>query len=202
LFVRHNFYRFEASFPKWTSSFEFNIKISCKAILNIIYIFWTSGSLDEARRVGIDTYRGDIYNVIDRLKNASLPYKGTILKIDGHKPLFDPAEAQKLVREHMAGGYDYSYNGHYDGCLIFDDDTSVLPPYNVLDKILKAYVEEDRGSDEMVKMGFERSTVVKVLKMVDKSEYKRRQSPPGIKITPKAFGRDRRMPITNKYGVI
>ncbi|MFA4982127.1 MAG: NAD+ synthase, partial [Candidatus Omnitrophota bacterium] len=60
-------------------------------------------------------------------------------------------------------------------------------------------VEEDKGSDEIVSMGFEKGLVNKVLSMVDKSEYKRRQSPPGIKITPKAFGKDRRMPITNKY---
>lgn len=81
-------------------------------------------------------------------------------------------------------------------------DRDTLPPYGMLDKILKAYIEEDKGLNEIVKAGFERPTVLKVLKMVDRSEYKRRQSPPGIKITPKAFGRDRRMPITNKYNVV
>ena len=78
-------------------------------------------------------------------------------------------------------------------------DQDTLPPYDLLDQILKEYVEEDKGYDEIVKMGFNKDTVTKVLNMVDKSEYKRRQSPPGIKITPKAFGRDRRMPITNKF---
>ena len=78
-------------------------------------------------------------------------------------------------------------------------DADTLPPYELLDPILKEYVEEDKGYDEIVAMGFDKDVVSRVLTMVDKSEYKRRQSPPGIKITPKAFGRDRRMPITNKY---
>ena len=78
-------------------------------------------------------------------------------------------------------------------------DQDTLPPYDILDTILKEYVEEDKGYDEIVKMRFNKDIVTKVLNMVDRSEYKRRQSPPGIKITPKAFGRDRRMPITNKY---
>jgi NAD+ synthase (glutamine-hydrolysing) len=78
-----------------------------------------------------------------------------------------------------------------------DEDT--LPPYAVLDPILKAYVEEDRSLDEIVAMGFDRAVVAKVMGMVDRSEYKRRQSPIGIKITHRAFGKDRRMPVTNKY---
>ncbi len=78
-------------------------------------------------------------------------------------------------------------------------DSDTLPVYETLDPILKEYIEEDSDLNKIVKMGFDRGTVLRVSNMVDKSEYKRRQSPPGIKITPKAFGRDRRMPITNKY---
>jgi len=78
-----------------------------------------------------------------------------------------------------------------------DEDT--LPPYKVLDPILKAYIEEDKGIEEIVEMGFDRKIVEQVVRMVDSSEYKRRQAPPGIKITPRAFGKDRRMPITNRY---
>ncbi|MFQ5442470.1 MAG: NAD+ synthase [Thermodesulfobacteriota bacterium] len=78
-------------------------------------------------------------------------------------------------------------------------DQDVLPPYDVLDSILKAYVEEDRSFEEIKEMGFKAAVVKKVMKMVDKSEYKRRQAPPGVKITPRAFGKDRRMPITNGY---
>jgi NAD+ synthase (glutamine-hydrolysing) len=78
-----------------------------------------------------------------------------------------------------------------------DEDT--LPPYAILDPILKAYVEEDRAPEEIVEMGFDRQTVAQVITMVDRSEYKRRQAPVGIKITHRAFGKDRRMPITNRY---
>lgn len=78
-----------------------------------------------------------------------------------------------------------------------DEDT--LPPYAVLDPILRAYVEEDRSPEEIVGMGFDRPTVARVITMVDRSEYKRRQAPIGIKITHRAFGKDRRMPITNRY---
>jgi NAD+ synthase (glutamine-hydrolysing) len=78
-------------------------------------------------------------------------------------------------------------------------DSDTLPVYETLDPILKAYIEDDRDLHKIVSLGFDKGTVSRVAKMVDKSEYKRRQSPPGIKITPKAFGRDRRMPITNKY---
>ncbi|MCM8764092.1 MAG: NAD+ synthase [Candidatus Omnitrophica bacterium] len=78
-------------------------------------------------------------------------------------------------------------------------DTDSLPPYETLDRILKMYIEQDRSADEIIKAGFDRKLVENVVKMVDRSEYKRRQSPPGIKITPRSFGKDRRMPITNKY---
>ena len=78
-------------------------------------------------------------------------------------------------------------------------DTDTLPPYNILDPILHAYVEEDRSFKEIVAMGFKEDTVAKVISMVDHSEYKRRQAPPGIKITPRAFGKDWRVPITNRY---
>jgi NAD+ synthase (glutamine-hydrolysing) len=79
-------------------------------------------------------------------------------------------------------------------------DQDTLPPYVLLDEILKAYVEEDKGLEEIVAAGFSRRVVKKVIRMVDLSEYKRRQAPPGIKITPRALGKDRRMPITNGYG--
>jgi NAD+ synthase (glutamine-hydrolysing) len=78
-------------------------------------------------------------------------------------------------------------------------DTDTLPPYETLDPILKAYVEEDEDPARIIRAGYDPETVNRVIKMVDMSEYKRRQSPPGIRITPKAFGKDRRVPITNKY---
>jgi len=78
-------------------------------------------------------------------------------------------------------------------------DTDTLPPYDILDPILKAYVEDDLAIDQITDMGFGRDTVTKIARMVDRSEYKRRQTAPGIKITPRDFGRDRRLPITNKF---
>jgi len=78
-------------------------------------------------------------------------------------------------------------------------DQDTLPPYPVLDGILHAYVEEDRSLDQIVALGYDRATAIEVIRMVDRSEYKRRQAPPGVKITPRAFGKDRRLPITNRY---
>ena len=80
-------------------------------------------------------------------------------------------------------------------------DTDSLPPYDVLDPIIEAYVEEDLDADAIVARGFDRATVERVMRMIDRAEYKRRQAAPGVKITPKAFGRDRRLPITNRYGL-
>ena len=78
-------------------------------------------------------------------------------------------------------------------------DQDTLPPYDVLDDILQAYIEMDKGREEIIQMGFDPVLVNRVAGMVDRNEYKRRQAAPGLKITPKAFGRDRRMPITNRY---
>ncbi len=79
-------------------------------------------------------------------------------------------------------------------------DSDSLPDYDLLDRILEAYVEGDKGRDEMVAAGMPGEIVDEVVRLVDRSEYKRRQAAPGIRITPKAFGRDRRLPITNRFG--
>jgi NAD+ synthase (glutamine-hydrolysing) len=78
-------------------------------------------------------------------------------------------------------------------------DEDSLPPYRLLDPILRAYVEEDRDFDQIVALGFAPEVVRRTLALVDHSEYKRRQAPPGIKITTRAFGRDRRLPLTSAY---
>ena len=77
-------------------------------------------------------------------------------------------------------------------------DTDSLPPYSVLDPILKAYVEDDASLQDIIALGYDEELVTRVIRTVDINEYKRRQAPPGIKITPRAFGRDRRLPITNQ----
>ncbi|PAM99124.1 NAD+ synthase [Streptomyces sp. Alain-F2R5] len=78
-------------------------------------------------------------------------------------------------------------------------DTDSLPDYPVLDAILELYVDRDRGADEIVAAGYDRELVTKTLRMVDTAEYKRRQYPPGTKISPKGFGKDRRLPVTNRW---
>ncbi|MBK5218313.1 MAG: NAD(+) synthase [Thermoleophilia bacterium] len=79
-------------------------------------------------------------------------------------------------------------------------DSDSLPPYELLDRILEAYVERDQGREEMIAAGMPAETVDDVIRLVDRSEYKRRQAAPGIRITPRAFGKDRRLPITNRFG--
>ena len=79
----------------------------------------------------------------------------------------------------------------------FDADS--LPPYEVLDPIIEGYVEGDRSADELVAAGHDAETVRRVVRMIDRNEYKRRQAPPGVRVSPKAFGRDRRLPITNRW---
>jgi NAD+ synthase (glutamine-hydrolysing) len=78
-----------------------------------------------------------------------------------------------------------------------DDDS--LPPYPVLDAIIEGYVEEDLGREQLIARGLPAEDVDRVIRLIDLAEYKRRQSPPGIKITSRAFGRDRRVPITNRF---
>ena len=79
------------------------------------------------------------------------------------------------------------------------DDES-LPPYDVLDAILEGYVEQDLDAEELIGRGLPEDDVRRVIRLVDLAEYKRRQAPPGVRISTKAFGRDRRLPITNRWG--
>jgi NAD+ synthase (glutamine-hydrolysing) len=78
-------------------------------------------------------------------------------------------------------------------------DEDSLPPYAALDRVLEAYVEQDRSREELSADGFDADVVERALALIDRAEYKRRQAPPGVRLTPKAFGRDRRTPITNRW---
>ena len=78
-------------------------------------------------------------------------------------------------------------------------DEDSLPPYSILDKIVMLYVEEDKSPEQIAAHGIDINLAKKIVELIDKNEYKRRQSPPGIKITPRAFGKDRRVPVTNMY---
>jgi NAD+ synthase (glutamine-hydrolysing) len=78
-------------------------------------------------------------------------------------------------------------------------DSDSLPDYDLLDKILEGCVELDKSAQQLINSGLPKEDVLRTITLVDRNEYKRRQSPPGVKITPKAFGKDRRLPITNRY---
>jgi NAD+ synthase (glutamine-hydrolysing) len=78
-------------------------------------------------------------------------------------------------------------------------DEDSLPPYAELDRVLEAYIEEDRSRSELLEDGYPPDVVERALAMIDRAEYKRRQAPPGVKLRPKAFGRDRRTPVTNGW---
>lgn len=78
-------------------------------------------------------------------------------------------------------------------------DTDSLPEYDILDGILAAYIEEEYSLAEIIALGYDQETVRRIIRLVDLNEYKRRQAPPGPKVTSKAFGKDRRLPITNRY---
>ncbi|MBN2098956.1 MAG: NAD(+) synthase, partial [Dehalococcoidia bacterium] len=81
-------------------------------------------------------------------------------------------------------------------------DSDSLPVYDLLDRVITTYAEEDKSVEQIVAMGITRDVVERTVRLIDSSEYKRRQAPPGIKITPRAFGRDRRLPITNQFNAV
>ena len=78
-------------------------------------------------------------------------------------------------------------------------DEDSLPPYSELDRVLAAYVQEDRSREELSADGFDPEVIDRAVELIDRAEYKRRQAPPGVRLTPKAFGRDRRTPLTNRW---
>ncbi|MCX5804034.1 MAG: NAD+ synthase [Proteobacteria bacterium] len=148
------------------------------------WLVLTTGNKSEMS-VGYATLYGDMAGGFAVIKDVP---KTLVYKLAIHRNTSNPVIPERvLIKEPTA---ELRPN---------QKDKDTLPPYDALDPILKAYIEEDKNLEEIVSFTQQKETVDKVLSMVDKSEYKRRQSPPGIKITPKAFGRDRRMPITNKY---
>jgi NAD+ synthase (glutamine-hydrolysing) len=148
------------------------------------WLVLTTGNKSEMS-VGYATLYGDMAGGLAVIKDVP---KTLVYKLAIHRNTSNPVIPERVLIKEPTAELKPDQK---------DKDT--LPPYDALDPILKAYIEEDRNLEEIVSFTKQRETVNKVLNMVDKSEYKRRQSPPGIKITPKAFGRDRRMPITNKY---
>jgi NAD+ synthase (glutamine-hydrolysing) len=150
------------------------------------WLVLTTGNKSEMS-VGYATLYGDMAGGFAVLKDV---FKGDVYRLVRWR---NESEGRELVPSSVldrAPSAELRYEQR-------DEDS--LPPYDVLDPILEAYVEQDLDSDEIVRQGFERDDVDKVIRLVDLAEYKRRQAPPGVRVSSKAFGRDRRLPITNRF---
>jgi NAD+ synthase (glutamine-hydrolysing) len=137
--------------------------------------------------VGYSTLYGDMAGGFALLKDV---YKTDVFRLSRH---LNERAGRELIPETII---DRAPSAELRADQLDEDS---LPPYPALDKVLQAYVEEDRSRDELMMDGFDRGTVERALALIDRAEYKRRQAPPGVKLRPKAFGRDRRTPITNRW---
>ena len=149
------------------------------------WLVLTTGNKSEMS-VGYATLYGDMAGGFGVLKDV---YKTTVYDLSqwrnkqGPRPIIPPSTIQRAPSAELRPDQK-------------DEDS--LPPYEVLDRILEAYVERDETVQEMVERGYAEQVVHDVVRMVDRSEYKRRQAPPGVKITQRAFGKDRRLPVTKR----
>jgi len=148
------------------------------------WLVLTTGNKSETS-VGYSTLYGDTAGGFAPLKDV---YKMQVYELSRWRNARSPAIPERTLSR--APSAELRAN---------QTDQDSLPPYEVLDAILREYVEEDRSITEIARMGHDEALVRQVARMVDQAEYKRRQSPPGIKITPRAFGKDRRLPITNRW---
>jgi len=148
------------------------------------YIVLSTGNKSELA-TGYGTLYGDISGGYSVLKDIT---KTTVYELCRYRNSLGPAIPERVMTKAPSAELKPDQK-----------DTDSLPPYDVLDPILIGYVEEDLSPEELVAAGHDSKTVGRVIQLVDRSEYKRRQAPPGVKITPRAFGRDRRMPIVNRY---
>ncbi|HWF49334.1 MAG TPA: NAD+ synthase [Solirubrobacteraceae bacterium] len=150
------------------------------------WLVLTTGNKSEMS-VGYTTLYGDAAGGFAVIKDVS---KTRVYQLARHRNLRIPAPIPPSIID-RAPSAELRHEQR-------DDDS--LPPYSVLDPILDGYIENDLGREQLILRGFDPAAVDRVIKLVDRAEYKRRQAPPGIKISVKAFGRDRRVPITNRYG--
>jgi len=148
------------------------------------YIVLTTGNKSEIA-TGYCTLYGDMAGGFAVLKDI---FKTTVYELSRYRNSLGPAIPKRILSKAPSAELKPGQK-----------DQDSLPPYEELDPILRGYVEDDLTPDELIAAGHRPETVARVIQLVDRSEYKRRQSPPGVKITPRAFGRDRRMPITNRY---
>jgi NAD+ synthase (glutamine-hydrolysing) len=148
------------------------------------YIVLSTGNKSELA-TGYGTLYGDMAGGYAVLKDIT---KTTVYELCRYRNSLSPAIPERVLTKAPSAELKPGQK-----------DTDSLPPYNELDPILRGYIEEDLSPEELVAAGHNAETVARVIKLVDRSEYKRRQAPPGVKITPRAFGRDRRLPIVNRY---
>ncbi|MGI5837590.1 MAG: NAD+ synthase [Chloroflexota bacterium] len=148
------------------------------------YLVLTTGNKSEMA-TGYSTLYGDMAGGLAVIKDVT---KTLVYKLSEYRNSLSPVIPESVIVKEPSAELRPNQR-----------DVDSLPPYPVLDAILEAYVEEDRSLEEILSMGYPEETVRRVVRMVDRSEYKRRQAPPGVKVTSRAFGRDRRLPITNRY---
>jgi NAD+ synthase (glutamine-hydrolysing) len=148
------------------------------------YIVLSTGNKSELA-TGYGTLYGDIAGGYAVLKDIT---KTAVYELCRYRNTLGPAIPERVMTKPPSAELKEGQK-----------DTDSLPPYEELDPILIGYIEDDLSPEELVAAGHRAATVARVTQLVDRSEYKRRQAPPGVKITPKAFGRDRRMPIVNRY---
>ncbi|TMG62939.1 MAG: NAD+ synthase [Chloroflexi bacterium] len=148
------------------------------------YIVLSTGNKSELA-TGYGTLYGDIAGGYAVLKDIT---KTTVYELCRYRNTLGPAIPERVMTKPPSAELKPGQR-----------DTDSLPPYDQLDPILIGYIEDDLSPEELVAAGHKPETVARVIQLVDRSEYKRRQAPPGVKITERAFGRDRRMPIVNRY---
>jgi NAD+ synthase (glutamine-hydrolysing) len=148
------------------------------------YIVLSTGNKSELA-TGYGTLYGDMAGGYAVIKDL---YKTTVYELCRYRNSLSPAFPERVLTKAPSAELRPDQK-----------DTDSLPPYEELDPILRGYVEDDLSPEELVAAGHRPDTVARVIQLVDRSEYKRRQAPPGVKITPRAFGRDRRLPIVNRY---
>ena len=169
---------------------EENIQARCRGILLMALsnkshkVVITTGNKSEMS-VGYATLYGDMAGGFSALKDVP---KTLVYALSHYRNSISPVIPQRVIDRPPSAELAEDQK-----------DTDSLPPYDVLDAILEMYIERDRCADDIVAAGYDAETVRRVITMVNRNEYKRRQAAPGVRITQRAFGRDRRYPITSGY---
>jgi NAD+ synthase (glutamine-hydrolysing) len=169
---------------------EENIQARCRGVLLMAIsnktgrMLLTTGNKSEMA-VGYATLYGDMAGGFAPIKDCS---KTLVYRLARHRNALGAVIPQRVLTRPPSAELRTDQK-----------DTDSLPPYEVLDPILEAFIEEDLPVDEIAARGFDRATVIRVLEMVQRNEYKRRQAPPGVRVSGRAFGRDWRYPITSGF---